>query len=295
MNIEVRFGAQGVGHDYAQCTEGTTGDESWVETPYNEKLASFGKGYDICWANLPDKALGDIQLSAEYLAHGIKYLAQRSPASSHRIHVLGHSQGGVNVFECLQGSRDTQALRFPFQGIEVSALRCPATKVFRTCVPAVLQLMADSKFMAALNSNKDSESGARALVPTTSIFSDYDLIIRLEGKNLNVSSWLSGATMIKIQNSTVCGKEHFTEHFEIMVDQAVFGLVSDAILHERPANISNFNEKLCHGQVKNLALNLHQVPKVLKAMFYSYFGDHKLEWFWNPYSHLALAYEPKLQ
>lgn len=71
------------------------GDETWANGPYNLFLPTAGPGYDICWVtfliphvfrlalstdeplqvDLPNRSLGDAQLSAEYVAYGISCVA----------------------------------------------------------------------------------------------------------------------------------------------------------------------------------------------------------------------------
>lgn len=52
----------------------------------------FASGYDVCWVELPGKALGNAATSAEYVAYNIPQLAARSATGE--VFVIGHSQGG---------------------------------------------------------------------------------------------------------------------------------------------------------------------------------------------------------
>lgn len=52
----------------------------------------MGPGYDICWVQLPGKALGNAATSAEYVTYGIKKYAKQSKTG--KVFVIGHSQGG---------------------------------------------------------------------------------------------------------------------------------------------------------------------------------------------------------
>lgn len=47
--------------------------------------------------DLPHRSMANIQLSAEYVAYGIPYLAKQSAASGNKISIISHSQGGVDV------------------------------------------------------------------------------------------------------------------------------------------------------------------------------------------------------
>src|SRR5205807_8770014 len=67
---------------------GLNADESW---DWNYELALPPSGYDWCAVTLPDRALGDIQVSAEYVVYGI----ERIHALTHRrLTAITHSQGG---------------------------------------------------------------------------------------------------------------------------------------------------------------------------------------------------------
>jgi triacylglycerol lipase len=49
-------------------------------------------GFEVCWVQLPDLALGDIQTSSEYVARAMEVMHARTGES---IDVLGHSPGGL--------------------------------------------------------------------------------------------------------------------------------------------------------------------------------------------------------
>jgi triacylglycerol lipase len=68
---------------------GLNADESW---DWNYERALPPSGYDWCAVTLPDRALGDIQVSAEYVVYAI----ERIHALTHRrLTVITHSQGGM--------------------------------------------------------------------------------------------------------------------------------------------------------------------------------------------------------
>ncbi|EFP89185.1 uncharacterized protein PGTG_15026 [Puccinia graminis f. sp. tritici CRL 75-36-700-3] len=75
---------------------GTGGDasEAYKSSPYYQGLPS--QGFDVCWVNIPNYSLGDMQLAAEFVAYAIKYLAPKSTASGGKINIVSYSQGGPN-------------------------------------------------------------------------------------------------------------------------------------------------------------------------------------------------------
>ncbi|GAA5920267.1 hypothetical protein JCM5296_004595 [Sporobolomyces johnsonii] len=72
---------------------GSTGAETWPNGPYMELLPSAGSGYDVCYVNLPERALGDAQTSAEYVAYLTSALSSESATG--KVSLISHSQGGL--------------------------------------------------------------------------------------------------------------------------------------------------------------------------------------------------------
>src|SRR5687768_15159831 len=68
---------------------GATREQNWR---WNYWQGLQTEGFDVCWVQLPGSALGDAQISAEYVARAIEVM---SAASGEKIDVLGHSQGGL--------------------------------------------------------------------------------------------------------------------------------------------------------------------------------------------------------
>jgi hypothetical protein len=84
--------------------------------------------------DLPERSLVDAQLSAEYVAHAVRYLAPQS--STGKIAIIGHSQGaGLNPQWALQFWPSIRplvsnyiALAADFQGTVVGVLLCNPLK-----------------------------------------------------------------------------------------------------------------------------------------------------------------------
>src|SRR5207244_12574133 len=69
----------------------TTATETWPE--------GLGKtlplaGFDWCMVQLPDRALGDIQISNQYVVAAVRTLARRT---GRKVDLIGHSQGGLQT------------------------------------------------------------------------------------------------------------------------------------------------------------------------------------------------------
>ena len=67
----------------------TNSHDTWS---WNYLRAVPAFGVSVCTVELPDRALGDIQVSAEYVVHAIRAV---SAASGKRVDVIGHSQGSL--------------------------------------------------------------------------------------------------------------------------------------------------------------------------------------------------------
>jgi len=281
---------------------GSTGEESWGQTAYNERLAAVGKGYDICWVTIPNRSLGDAQLSAEYVAYGIGYLSQRSPGASNRINVIAHSQGaGLNVQWALTfwPSLRPSVINFislagDFKGTSLFNPLCGLSRLIGGCAASVLQQSPHSKLLAAQNSDQDLDSGASALVPTTSIYTIYDEIVEFEGVSGFTSS-INGANMIEVQSPSVCGPTHVIGHLLILIDEAVFNLATDAVVNGRPTDINNFDRTTCDKQVEQLVDNVDFLPNGVTALLSSVLGEDRVTMIYNEVTRLRVPREPKLQ
>ena len=110
---------------------------------------------------LPDRALGDIQVSAEYVVYAI----ERIHAMTHRkLTVITHSQGGMEgrwAMRWWTAARDDTAelidLASPNHGI-YAADACVDSG---NCWPAVWQMASGSHFLKALNSVSETPGADR--------------------------------------------------------------------------------------------------------------------------------------
>ncbi|SGY19616.1 BQ5605_C014g07703 [Microbotryum silenes-dioicae] len=212
---------------------GSKGSESWAFGPYVRILPITGKQYNPCYIDLPDRSLGDAQVTAEYVVAAIKLLAPRS--TTKKVAVIGHSQGaGLNIPWALQFWPSTQALvssfialAGDFHGTGGSKLLCGAAVSY--CGPSVTQQTTGSRYLAAQNSPAMG-SARSALVPTTSIFTRYDDVIQPEGPtNAQATSFLLGASNFALQDAQVCGPGHAASHITMLTDSAAFGLAKAAL------------------------------------------------------------------
>ncbi|KAM0756327.1 alpha/beta-hydrolase [Meredithblackwellia eburnea MCA 4105] len=226
----------------------STGSESWNLGPYVQKLPSAGSGYDVCWVTLPGRALGDAQLSAEYVAYGIQYYAPQSKTG--KVTVIGHSQGaGLNVQWALTFWPSTRALvqQFislagDFKGTAEGALFCNG--LTSSCAPSMWQQTMGSKYLAVQN---NATAGGVALVPTSSIYTIYDDFIQPETAPLGPTSYLAGASVYSLQDTSFCGPTHLVEHVGMLTDTGAYGYTLAALAAGGPVALSKFDKNYCSG------------------------------------------------
>lgn len=180
-----------------------------------------GRGFDVCYVDLPNRAIDDIQVSAEYVVHAIRRINQLTGL---KVDILGHSQGGLEPRWALKYWPSLQAkvddlvmLATPSHGTAWAAL---PTFSCGSCY----QMSPLSRFLARLNRGDETPGS----VSYTSIYSHTDEIV-VPG----ASGALSGATNVSVQ-SVCLGR--LVGHVGIVADRAVLHMVLDAFLNSGGTN-----------------------------------------------------------
>ncbi|EGG12068.1 Hypothetical protein MELLADRAFT_89283 [Melampsora larici-populina 98AG31] len=202
----------------------------WFESAYVKVLPNLTPTYDVCYVALPGFALDDIQISAEYVAYSIMTLAKQ--ANSGKVMIVSHSQGGLGVQWALTFWPSTHnlveffvSLAGDFKGSTLAKLVC-----LIRCPIALSQQRSDSKFIAALNSQNDTFSGAVARVPTFSFFTTADDVVKPQSPGPKASSNLTGSYAIPIQS--FCGKNYDLKHVGMTKDATIYNMVLDVIINK---------------------------------------------------------------
>lgn len=215
----------------------TNDDETWG-WGYARALPRLG--YDTCTLTLPDRAVGDIQVAAEYVVVAVRTLAA---ASGGRVDVVTHSQGGLEARWALRWwptvrdqVDDLVMLAAPNHGTLVAEAQA-ATGV--SC-PACWQMRPASAFLAALNAG-DETPGA---VSYTSVYTLFDEVVPQVPPP--PTSALDGARNVLVQD--VCPGRP-VDHLTILGDAVAFDLVVDALARRGPADPSRLSPLACLGTV----------------------------------------------
>jgi len=208
----------------------TNSHDTWSE---NYLRALPAMGFSVCIVDLPERALGDIQVAAEYVVNAIRTVAA---ASGRRVDVIGHSQGTLEPRWALRWWPDVRqlvdddiSLAGPHHGASGADQVCATG----TCAPAAQQMRHGARFIAALNRGDETPGD----VDYTSVFSRDDELVQPPS-----SARLDGAVNVLLQD--LC-PGRVVHHGGMVHDPAVFALVLDALSHDGPADPARFDAAAC--------------------------------------------------
>lgn len=209
-------------------------EENWG---WNYAAALPERGYDVCTVRLPDRSLGDIQLSSEYVVHAVREMASRS---GEKVDVLGHSQGGLQPRWAVKWWPDVRAavddlvtLASPHHGT------IPADLAWEFgCFDSCMQMSRNSNFVAALN--RDDETPGE--VSYTSVYSLTDELVQPAAPEATAA--LDGGVNVLVQE--LCPGRP-AEHAQFAADAAVHAVVMDAFDHPGPFDPERFDPLACAG------------------------------------------------
>ena len=205
---------------------------------------------DVAWLNVPHYLLEDSQLNAEYVAYGVNYLSGISEGK--KVSVISWSQGGLITQWALKywpSIRDNVGEFIPvapdFHGTKMATAVCPSFPKL-SCPPSVLQQEYNSNFVHTLMEN----DGDSAYVPTTSLYSGFDLIV--EPQSVNASAALKDARNVGVGNyefqklcpNMTAGK--YYTHEGSLYNPVGYALAADALKHGGVGDPSRIDlEHLC--------------------------------------------------
>lgn len=197
-----------------------------------------------CTVALPNRAMSDAQISAEYVVHAVRYLHR---TSGRKVDILGHSQGGLVPRFALRFWPDIRAMVDDYVGFGatnhgsflINAL-CPPVV---GCSPSLWQQTADSAFTKATNSGQETFAG----ISYTSIYSHTDEFVQPALDDTGTSSLHTGdgrITNVAIQD--VCPLDVASEHIAVgTYDPVAYELAMDALDHDGPADPDRITRSAC--------------------------------------------------
>ena len=194
-----------------------------------------------CTVTLPDHAMGDTQVSAEYVAHAIRY-AYRS--SGRKVQVVGYSQGGTEPRFALRFWPDLRSMVDDYVGI--AATNHGAASVLGlcapSCAPAVWQQNLDSNYVRAMNSYQETFPG----ISYTQIYTRTDNFVQPNLDDAGTTSLRGGGGRIaNLATQDVC-PANVAEHLAIgTYDPVAYALADDALRHGGPADLTRIDRSVC--------------------------------------------------
>jgi triacylglycerol lipase len=201
---------------------------------WNYLLLLEERGFDACVVTYPDRGLGDLQVSAEYVAHAILAIHERT---GQKVDVMGHSQGGllprwaIKYWPSVRAVVDDAVLVAPpshgtdMAGSGSSPLPMPA---------AFFQMARGSQFIAALNVGEQAPGG----VSWSVLFTDHDLLVRpVEPEPTAALDWgEEGPNLRNVRIQDVC-PGRVVDHLTIgTTDRLSQELVLDALANPGPVD-----------------------------------------------------------
>jgi len=247
---------------------GGGGSDEWV-SPVDFRKSMSDAGYPVCYVELPDHALADAQISAEYVVNAIR---RTRTMAGRPIALYGHSQGGLlarwalTYWPSLRSQvADVVSVAGTQHGTNGAAAASLLEPLCRHpgCPPTFWQQRIGSNLEKALNNGRDETPGPTAW---TTVRTTGDDVVQPQ-TGAHPTSALRGASNILIQR--VC-RGRSTNHIKAAYDSVSFAALLDALRHRGPAVPSRFSRKVCsHPYAPGLsrlrveALNAGALPTIL--------------------------------
>ena len=197
-------------------------------------------GAPVCYVDFPNFTTADVQVSVQYLVHGLRAMSRRA---GRRVAVVGISQGGLlprialTYWPSLRAKvSDVISAAGTQHGTTAGRGGCKADP--DGCIPAAWQQAAGSRFLRALNSRRDETPGPTAW---TTVRSSTDEVVQPQ-TGAHPTSALKGATNLLIQD--VCPGRQVT-HIGTALDSVTWAAAADAIAHAGPAKRSRLPADVC--------------------------------------------------
>lgn len=208
---------------------------SWNYIP-----ALQARNWPYCAVTLPERAMGDIQIAAEYVVHAVRTMHAES---GRQVQILGYSQGGMVPRWAIRFWPDVRPMIEEVVGLSPSNHGTLTAQPGCTsdCPRAYQQQRNDSNFIARLNRGFETVAG----IDYSSIYTWTDEVVT-PNTPPNASSALSGGTqVVNVALQEVC-PNNVADHLAIgSYDAVAAALAFDALAHAGPVDSSRIAASVC--------------------------------------------------
>ncbi|MFE3188463.1 esterase/lipase family protein [Nocardia sp. NPDC059240] len=200
-------------------------------------------GWAYCSVTEPDHALGDAQISAQYVVNAIRHVHE---ISGHKVDIIGHSQGGTEPRFALRFWPDLRPLVDDYIGLAAtnhgSVIADATCNGLVGCAPAGWQQATDSNYVRAMNSGQETFAG----ISYTDIYTHTDEVVQPNFDNTGSSSLHTGdgeITNAAVQD--ICPFD-ITDHIGVGTsDPVAYAIALDALTHPGPADPARVSREVC--------------------------------------------------
>ena len=229
---------------------------SWSYQP-----ALDARSYPYCIVTLPDHAMADIQVAAEYVVNALRTMHAQT---GRKIAYVGYSQGGMVGRWALKWWPDTRAEVDDYVGIDPSnhgTLDAYPVCAVNGCAPSIWQQQTGSRFLQALNAGGETFTG----IDYTVVYSRTDEVVTPNFDATGSSALHNGGgTIVNVAAQEICPAD-LSEHLAMgTFDPVAYAVVLDAIGHAGPASPGRIDRSVCSQGV---------MPGVDKSRFAANFAN----------------------
>ncbi|WP_157647589.1 esterase/lipase family protein [Actinomycetospora chiangmaiensis] len=208
---------------------------------WNYFRAFRAAGRPYCSVELPNHAMSDIQVSAEYVVNAIRSVQAHS---GQKVALVGFSQGGMIGRWALKYWPDTRTKVGQYVAIDPSNHGTLDSYPACTtgCAPSIWQQASFSHFLGALNAGVETYAG----INYTSMWTPTDEVVfpnlpPAESSRLNTGA----GGRANISTFDVC-PGHVADHLSMgSIDPVAYGLVIDALDHGGLASAARVPKTVC--------------------------------------------------
>jgi triacylglycerol esterase/lipase EstA (alpha/beta hydrolase family) len=198
-------------------------------------------GWPYCSVTLPNHAMTDTQVSAEYVVYAIRHVHR---ISGRRVDVLGHSQGGTEPRFALRFWPDLRPMVDDYITFAATNHGSVAVNLMcaTTCAESLWQQTYHSRYTEAMNSYQETFPG----ISYTDIYTHHDQFVQPNLDDTGTTSLHGGGgsvTNVAVQD--VCPAD-LAEHIAVgTYDPVAYAIAMDALTHDGPAVPGRVSHAVC--------------------------------------------------